>query len=379
MTPSRQAWLPLALALAACAPAREPDAPESADPAPGVDAPAAEPWLLPQYRAWAEAEIGDTLQKRARRAITEDERAEASWLLEQRTRALPAEIGRELAGRALRTSEALDDLQRLGALGLLNNLVQDGAGPLGELVESPAALDALFVRAHDERRVEVNGAEALRAALAPGVTARFPAGRFELGPALGAPSELAPDVTLAGAGTDRTLFTLSEPIGSPSAIERFTLADCTLLVTGKQLFDQRAAAALVRLRGVRVIGFDHGAPGSGLFAFERGVVLDVRDARFEGGFGSLPGSGAVLRVPNAAVVARFEDCTFEGLSLALARLRHGVTLRFERCTIAVLDDPLRDTEHERGIRLADCRVEARRPPPAARTLEELFPANADQR
>jgi hypothetical protein len=326
-------------------------------------------------RAAAADEIRRRFRKTVHRDISEDELSEAMRALDKRARDLPAEIARELAGRELRNLEARADLASQGTLGLLANLAGGGAGPLEELVASRDAIDALFARGSPERLADVATPAAFAAAVGPGVTLALPAGVIELGGALRGVDPFPSDVSIAGAGMDATLIVLPEAWSSGGAIERLTLRDCTVHVGGSRLFD-RPQPASIRLERVRLAGFDHGASTAGIFAGKQGLALDARECRFEGGYGTVPGSGALFAMPNAALVARFEGCRFERMSAGLARLQVGVTLRFERCAFdGVLDDPARDAEGRRGVRLVDCEISrfdlaGGRPEP--RSLDRLF-------
>lgn len=333
--------------------------------------------ISPAYRRYAEREIVAGFKKSVHREPSADELAEALSMFEERVSSLPNDIARELGQREQRNLEARADFTDRGPLALLANLAGGGAGPLEDLVASDAACEALFPRTATAAKVVVSKPGEIAAALAPGVRIELPAGVFELGNLLAAVDEFPREVTLAGAGIDATLIVLTEPLGARGALEDFALAGCTLLTRSNQLFDQ-AHPATLSLDGVRVCGFDNGANRGGTLVFKRGLALRARNCAFEGGYGSVPGSGSLFALPNAALIARFDNCSFALQSAGIGRLIRGVTLRYERCRFErIVDDPAREAEHLRGVRLVECSLErlepgAQRPP--RRTLDALFPA-----
>jgi hypothetical protein len=347
------------------------------------DRPSAAQEVVPSaaYTAYARAQIEREFKKGAHRAITEDELAEALRLFEQRARELPDEIARVLIESEHRNLEARADLETGGALAFARNLAGGGAGPLEDLVATREGVDRLFARKHEELRVAVARPGEIARSLAPAATLAFGAGAYELGNFFRTPEAFPADVTLAGAGRDSTLFVLREPLDAGGALERFTLRDATVLLEQGRLFDQGVGPGIVRLAGLRVIGFDRRGGKDGALRFVEALVLDARACRFEGGFGDLPGAGTLLDVPREALLARIEGCAFERMALRLSRHPRGTTLRFVGCELEVFDDPLADAEHRRGIRLIDCeiqRADRERDREARRDVEELFPGWREQ-
>jgi len=176
------------------------------------------------------------------------------------------------------------------------------------------------------------------------------------------------DITLRGAGMNLTLLVLDE-LCPRGALERFAIEDCTVFADGG-IADVRSAPSVVALRRVRLVGFDCGAGGSYAMSLNQGCALQALQCRFEGGYGRNPGGYANLMRNTSPLVARFDSCTFERMSLDHAL---GASVLFVGCVMNdMVDEP-------RGVELASCSVtvlpqelrwsdEARR-----RDLNDLFP------
>lgn len=340
--------------------------------------PTASPELLAgEYRTFAELEIRRGFKGSVHREPSEGELREALHLFEQRALELPAAVARELGEREQRNLEARADLETGGPLAMLKNLAGGGGGALVDLVASREALAALFVRTQPTTRVTASTSAEVRAALAPGATIQLPAGAYAFGNLLDLEPAFPPEVSLVGAGRERTLIVLDAPLASRGPLEDFRLAHCTVLVRGKQLFRQEFAAT-VELDDVRVIGFDNGVQsGAALLEFRGGVALSARSCAFLGGYGELPGGAIALATPNTALLAHFEACEFDLHSLGLSRLARGVSVTFLDCTLSrIFDSPIKETESWLGVRFEGGslqRIPASARPKSPRAVEELFP------
>ncbi len=340
--------------------------------------PRASPELLAgEYRTFAELEIQRGFVRAVHREPNEGELREALVLFEQRALELPAAVARELGEREQRNLEARADLESAGPLAMLKNLSAGGGGALVDLVASREAMAVLFERKAPQTRVTATTSAEVRAALAPGASIQLPSGAFAFGNLLDVEPAFPPEVSLVGAGRERTLIVFEAPLGSRAPLEDFRLAHCTVLVRGKQLFRQELAAT-VELDDVRVIGFDNGVQsGLALLDFRGGVALSARSCAFLGGYGELPGGAIALSSPNTAFLAHFEACEFDLHSLGLSRMLRGVSVTFLDCTLSrMFDSPIKDTEKWLGVRFQGGslqRIPASARPKTPRAVEELFP------
>jgi hypothetical protein len=139
---------------------------------------------------------------------------------------------------------------------------------------------------------------------------------------------------------DATLLVLQQDIYADKELQRFSIRDCTVFTDNHDLFDQRVAAATVLLERVRVVGFDMGAGSSCALGFSgSGLVLLVRDCRFEGGYGRHPEYGQLMDIRSPALIVRMERCRLDRLTLGADGLSSGSTLAFSQCTLTDLLDP----------------------------------------
>lgn len=344
--------------------------------------PRASPELVAgEYRAFAELEIRKGFKRSVHREPNEGELREALWLFEQRALELPAAVARELGEREQRNLEARADLETGGPLAMLKNLASGGGGPMPDFVASREALDALFVRKHAPTRVTANSSAQVLAALAPGASIHLTPGVFAFDNLVDLEPAFPPEVALVGAGRERTLIVLEQPLASRAPLEDLRLAHCTILVRGKQLFRQSLAATM-ELEDVRVIGFDNGVQSGALLDFSGGVALSARSCAFLGGYGELPGGAILLASPQTAFLARFEACEFDLHSIGLSRLMRGVSVSFVDCTLSrILDNPRDETENWLGVSFAGGelkRIPASARPKAPRLVDELFPGWKDR-
>ncbi len=339
--------------------------------------PSASPELLAgEYRTFAELELVRGFKRSVHREPTAGELREALSLFEQRALELPAAVARELTEREQRNLEARAELQTGGPLAMLRNLSGGGGGALVDLVANRQSMAVLFERKLTPSRASASTSAEVRAALAPGVTIQLPAGSYAFGNLLDLEPVFPPEVSLVGAGRDRTLLVFDEPLGSRGPLEAFRLAHCTVLVRGKQLFRQDFAAT-VELDDVRVIGFDNGVQAGALLDFRGGVALSARSCAFLGGYGELPGGAIAFASPNTAFLAHFEACEFDLHSLGLSRLLRGVSVTFLDCTLSrIFDNPIKETESWLGVRFEGGSLQRIAPsarPKAPRAIDELFP------
>jgi hypothetical protein len=249
---------------------------------------------------------------------------------------------------------------------LLSKKERDDAA-LGALARDPDRFAALFRTR--SAGAAVSGRDLHEGdPLADGAVLDFPAGVFAVADLARGRTPFPRDITLRGAGMNLTLLVLDE-LSPRGALERFALEDCTVFADGG-IADVRAAPSVVSLRRVRLVGFDCGAGGSYAMNLDQGCALQALQCRFEGGYGSNPGGYANLMRNTSPLVARFDSCTFERMSLDHAQ---GSGVLFVGCVMNdMVDEP-------RGVELTSCSVsllpedqrysdEARR-----RDLNDLFP------
>ncbi len=320
-------------------------------------------------------------------ALGQERAAEGMGQFEQRVLDAPQSIGLSLARQASEREAALEDLRSGGVFALLEAL-EDGGGPLPDLVRSDAEFEALFERAAPESFLSGLSYRKSAEPFADGTTLDFPAGVFELGDITDYWPVFPRDVTLAGAGRDATLLVVGD-LSADERLRNFTLRDCTVFTDNEYLFDLRREAAGIRLERVRLTGFDTGAGKSCAFGTEELALLAV-DSLFVAGYGRHPEYGRLFDVRTDALVARFENCRFEGLQLDLERTRPGATVVFETCTFIDLsdyEDPRRVQEARAGIVFDSCSFQGKgrwegQPggepwEPVALDLNDLFPGWRD--
>ncbi|HUR26829.1 MAG TPA: hypothetical protein VM509_01475, partial [Planctomycetota bacterium] len=225
--------------------------------------------------------------REARNEEIPDERLVAGTrMFEERLLALPKSIGTELAELKTREEQLAEDARRGGAFALLEGMAKGGT-PVTALVSDAEQFEALFARGTPEItvRAESLGPD-LTKHLESGKTYEYGVGVHELEIDLRG-KDLPSDVTIAGAGMNRTLLVLKDDIFAASSLRRFSIRDCTVFTNNNYLFDQRGGPATILLERITVLGFDMGAGGSCAlgFAGSTGLVLLARDCRFLGGYG----------------------------------------------------------------------------------------------
>jgi hypothetical protein len=202
----------------------------------------------------------------------------------------------------------------------------------------------------------------------------FPSGAFSVASAMMNERHPAPPATtLRGQGVTRTLLLLGG-LTCQGTLNGFMLEECTAYTAGAYLFDARTAPAVIRMRNVRVLGFDSGAGSSTVFKLVKGGVLDVRACRFEAGYGPQPAYGTLVDIRSADFFALFEECVFRDLSLTLNRVPTGGRMIFDHCVFEMPEDPREDPELGDHITFQDCRFEQRRPQQQRRAISTAFPA-----
>lgn len=294
--------------------------------------------------------------------------------------ALPHPLGRKLAREQTAREEALADARTGGVFALLERLDEGGAGPVLELVRDDVAFEQLFQRDAPERVVDGASAAASREPVADGTTLAFPAGVFRLVDFTGNWSSgrtFPRDVTVTGAGMNATLLVLGSDLSSRAKLRNLRFRDCTLHTDDNYAFDVRVDGTVVRLDRVRVSGFDMGAGASCAFGTDT-LALHAVDSVFAGGYGRNPGSGRLFDVRTDGLVARFDRCTIEGVSLG--SVRSGGTLVMTACTLRdMLDDPEALAASHAGVLLDQCSVQlfqgdhAAREEALGRDMNDLFP------
>ncbi|MCA8974529.1 MAG: hypothetical protein KDC98_07390, partial [Planctomycetes bacterium] len=188
------------------------------------------------------------------------------------------------------------------------------------------------------------------------------------------------DITIRGAGMDRTLIALSD-FSTPGILYNLHLRGCTIDCGNNGAFDLREAKASLFAEDVRFVRFDAGHGGCYVVAANEGGAFYAVRCVFAGGYGRSPGNGHIDRFLQ---LVRFEDCTFERLGYPVTR-RHG-NVAFDGCLFRDCPEDIEDIENERdpatawGIGWRSCRTEWTIPhggedqePDLARALTELFP------
>jgi hypothetical protein len=289
----------------------------------------------------------------------------------------PAEIGRQLAQRQ-------DELDRAAGHGdaftLVEEMLHGIAGErAAELAADGAAMSELFAsRSADVTRDGRLFQGDLDAGIEDGTTLTFPAGVFRLDSLMETKDPFPRDVTVSGAGMDRTLLFISD-LDVRTALVSFAIRDCTVHTDNAALMDLRREPTSMFFENVRFIGFDSGLGGSSLLECPSGVFL-ARGCRFESGYGRAPEHGALMDIRSDGVVARFERCTFERIEIEERFIRPGARVVFDGCTMIDLLDrrPLPESERLRlpGTTITYFDYQERRTPPRL-DLDDLFPGWED--
>ncbi|MFH1999746.1 MAG: hypothetical protein ABIK28_08700 [Planctomycetota bacterium] len=176
--------------------------------------------------------------------------------------------------------------------------------------------------------------------LETGATLFFPQGVHVLdeGRLRGSDKKSMPsDIVIKGAGMNATLLQIHD-IGPRDHIERLSIQDLTLDVANDGLFDLKKGSLVIDLNSVRIVCFDAGHGGCDLFS-AKGCLVRAQNSEFIGGYGSSPGAGHLF--DKSPVLARFVNCRFELLDLALKQAGKKGRISFQNCVFVNLDqDPM---------------------------------------
>ena len=228
------------------------------------------------------------------------------------------------------------------------------------LAADPARFAEIF-RPRVSGRVHDGPTLAVGAPLADGDVLRYPAGVFRVRDLAQGREPSPADVTLRGAGMDATLLVLDE-LDPRGALERFAIENCTVFAE-QGIADVRGA--IVALSRIRLVGFDCGSGGSCALSLDRDAAVSAADCRFEGGYGRAPVFATLMNT--SPLIARFESCSFERVSLLFAVSR-GVV--FASCS---MNEML--WEQSEGPAYLSCRYSAL---PAEQRLDENLRRDLDQ-
>jgi len=247
---------------------------------------------------------------------------------ERSVRAKPLAIGRALARRQ-------DEYERAVSHGdgflLLEKML---AGQAGEEPLSVASDPEAFERFFKRRTVggSLNGLDFVEASgetAGDGATLSFPPGVFRLRKFMRGTKGFPRDLTIRGAGIDRTLLVVEE-LSTRATLTNLSIQDCT--VSAGYLFDLRREGCSFLFERVRFVGFDIGAGSSCLISAPSALVL-ARDCRFEGGYGRSPRSGVVFDVRSSGLLARFERCRLFQVAIGSVHYSDGARLVFVGCEL----------------------------------------------
>lgn len=271
-------------------------------------------------------------------------------LLEWRATVLtsPAEIGKRLGHEA----NELEAARAVGAAFELFTRLELGAGPMLDLVTDAEAFTALFEPETPARATDATQLDWRAGGPVPdGSTLRFPPGVFQIGDLGRHWDEFPRDVTLQGAGRDATL--LVGEVSARSAVRNLSLRDMTFHNPGGGLAELRRGGAVISIENLRLTGWDTGAGGSSAIN-TRALAFLAKDCEIAGGYGRNPGFGQLFDVRTDALLARFEGCTLDRMSLSVSRVRPGATVVFAGCALTdVFQDPARQRVPP-GVQFIDC-------------------------
>jgi hypothetical protein len=249
---------------------------------------------------------------------TEAQRAAAWDALQQQTHAAALAAGEQAARATIESRRKAEITQRDDIMALLED--KEREDDVLALRNDPAALVRLLD--HKAKGPSLDGARHLTDpgddGLPDGSVLLFPRGIFTLTEkavlGIGPRSRMPRDLTIEGAGMDRTLITLSD-FSARDLVYNLHLKDCTIDCGNDGAFDLRREKASVFAENVRFVRFDAGHGGCHIFSLRGGAVY-CHDCRFDGGYGKSPGSGSILR---GVTVARLDGCVFDRISYEIGR------------------------------------------------------------
>jgi hypothetical protein len=299
-------------------------------------------------------------------------RAEA----EQQAKDAEAIAAREIAA-AIRQGQALrEDLEHGSALAVLRAITPGPFHPF-ELLEASEEFGRVFeARAPG---LTVDGATLDPAGSVPnGAILTYPAGVYSLRFDRLRPGEgPTGDLTIQGAGMDKTLVRLGEP-GAIRTVSNLTLRDLTIDTGNSELVDARGNDPVaIRLQRCRILGYDSGAGGSVMIRARTAALL-AEDSAIEGGYGR-GGDGNPFRV-DGVFLARLDRCTIKGPIRSVYYANDYATYLFSDCQFADLAPSLRTAIESPpdGVRFERCTAayldeKEPRPPftPSRRNIADL--------
>lgn len=249
------------------------------------------------------------------------------------TLAAPRAIGKRIA-ESITANERLEGALAAGdGIAMLEALESERTGPPLDLAMDADKMEELVAPRKNRGFSDgVRHVKQLDDAADESVTIQFPAGVYAIGSSFMRSKKPFPkEVTILGAGMDSTLL-LGGDFSPRSALERFTMRDCTVY-TDDALTDVRGVPATIFLERVRLIGFDRGSGGSSAIE-TAGLALLCRDSVIEGGYGRSPIHSYLFDVRTPAMVVRFERCRLSRISLSTIRTEHSVA--FVDCELSNL-------------------------------------------
>ena len=331
---------------------REVAASRTAPPSPAVPPPAGAPPIPSGQPSVTDLLPPGTPPERVTEARVAAERIRAAAL--EAARRAEATAAGKVKEDMERERVVLEDAARGGTMALLRGLQVTGAH-LPELVGDSAKFSGLFAR-------QVQGPSLTDASWRPkepfedGTTIVLGEGAHTWDAAgyqhrKGFPK----DLLLRGAGMDKTLLRINE-LKSREEIHSLTFEDMTIDCSNHYFTDLRSDSPVtIRMKGVRVVGFDMAAGGSVMLAANSAAFL-AEDCRFEAGYGRVgAGSGTLFRVQKGLLV-RMDRCLVRGAFRSVYDAGAAATYRFEGCAFTECAPRQRGALEKppEGVAFVDC-------------------------
>ena len=288
--------------------------------------------------------------------------------LEQAARAAGMAAGRAEAARRTQVEiEARDDILTL----LANSESHDTARAAARSAKRFAALFAHQSRGGSTIGDQDDGAQD-PALLEDGSTLELSAGVHKLGTKWTRNSVVPRDLTIRGAGMDRTLLVLSD-LSARSPLYNLHLADMTIDCDNDGAFDLRSEMASISAERVRFVRFDAAHGGAYVFDVSRPGAVNCSDCEFVAWYGRSPGRGNVFRRITAA---RFDSCLFDGFvyDTPTVGVYSGCTFRDCRGIEARMERALATPDTQGFYYYEGCRVDWTLPPEERDTHTRSQPA-----